>query len=72
MYEIEHNIPVPRKQERIYPFHQMKKGDSFFIPTKSKTEQQSKRRAAIASARKLKMKITSRAMDSGVRIWRIA
>jgi hypothetical protein len=72
MYEIEKNVPVPpRKKVTVYPFHQMKKGDSFFIPVKGKKAQESRRRSATAAAYKQKVKITARVMEDGVRIWRI-
>lgn len=75
MFKIEKHIPVPPKHNKgssIYPFAQMQKGDSFLIPAKAKEEQVSKRKAVSASAYKHKMKITTRIVEGGVRVWKVA
>jgi hypothetical protein len=75
MFKIEKNIPVPANRNRgtsIYPFKEMKKGDSFFIPVKGEKEQQNRRKAVTASAYKHKVKITARVVDNGVRVWRVS
>lgn len=73
MYEIEKNIPVPAKRGplTIYPFDQMGKGDSFFIPTKTQKETKSKRRSVAGRALKKNVKVATRIVEGGVRVWRV-
>ena len=72
MIKIAKKVPIPevtgRGRKAIYPWKQMKVGDSFFVP--NKTTQQFG--ASLGQARlRLKMKFTQRTEKSGVRVWRI-
>ena len=73
MFQVEKNVPFPPKRVgvSIYPFAQMRKGDSFLIPAKTKEEKQARRKAVTAAAYKWKVKITARVVDDGVRVWRL-
>lgn len=74
MYKIEKNVPIPVKCTRVtvYPFDQMKEGDSFLIPTKTEKEAMSKRRSVAVRAKKKNIKVTTRAVQGGIRVWRVA
>jgi len=63
---IERGVPIPeckrgRGPQRVYPYHLMQIGDSFFVPNK--------KTIGVSIPGK---KFTSRAVDGGVRVWRIA
>lgn len=71
MYEIETGIPVPRRKSsnELYPWHELEVGSSFFVPN-------GKLRALAAGASRMKRKLQrdylARAVDGGVRVWRVA
>jgi hypothetical protein len=69
MIEIEGNIPIPkilgRGRPNRYPFKEMKIGDSFHVKSSSDRD------SALSASSKLDIKLTSRKVDDGYRIWRI-
>ena len=71
--EIEKNIAIPpisrRRREIKYRFAEMQIGDSLFDTTK---RGHSLRNAASQWAKDHGVKFTSRRMDGGVRVWRVA
>ena len=73
MYAIEKNIAVPPPTPKFvpcdYPWEQMEIGDSFFVPDK-----QHKRVAASAyyARKKYGRAFITKAVEGGVRAWRIA
>lgn len=78
MYEIEKNVPIPpeyrRTRESKYPLKKMAKGDSFLIPVPADAPKESYARAqqSVQSyASRWKIKVTTRKIDGGVRVWRI-
>jgi hypothetical protein len=74
LYQIESNVPLVhiRKPKReIYPFSKLKVGDSFFVPAKDTRTIPRVRVAACTWAKENNRKLASRAVDGGVRIWRV-
>jgi len=71
MYEIEDGIPVPRRKSpnERYPWHDLGLEQSFFVPSGNL---KSLRAAASQMKRKTKHDYLVRAVDGGVRIWRVA
>jgi len=71
MYNIEKNVPIPRSAHRKYPFLDMEKGDSVFLPVKGHVFSGSISHAA----RVLKAKFVTRQVTEngkhGVRVWRV-
>lgn len=73
MYEIEKDIPIPtlpgRRSGSMYPTAKLEVGDSFFIPGKTTGA------AASATLRERckfpDRQFTHRAVDGGVRVWRV-
>lgn len=59
-YKIEKNIPL--NQER-FPFSQMEVGDSFLI------EDGTPRYIVYAAARRAKVKVATKVLDTGTRVW---
>lgn len=74
MYAIEQGIPCPKQirgRASKYPYHAMKRGDSFFVPGANTTK------VYVSAAQATKRignghRFTCRAMDGGVRVWRVA
>lgn len=70
---IERGIPAPNginRNNEKYPFSELEPGDSFFAPHRdynSKRVQQ----AAYAAASRLGIKVATRTMEDGVRVWRL-
>lgn len=78
---IEHGIPlepINRQTGRKYPFPQMRRGDSFFIPCRTVEEQRQARRLVQSAARIFVRReaqgarFASRQIENGVRCWRTA
>ncbi len=76
MYLIDKNIPITPKggnaglgRPRIYPFHKMKRGDSFYVNGGATSSSISA--AACGYAGKYGGKFSVRAEKEGVRCWRI-
>ncbi len=74
--KIEKNIPIPVTEIK-YPFDKMDIGDSFFIPEDDK-KVRLKIQCAVRSyfniyrkKTKATMKIISKSLENGVRVWRI-
>jgi hypothetical protein len=72
-YKIEKDIPIAstrNKRPRKYPICEMQLGDSFLIPEK---EIRGKMSACVhTAARYYKYKVTTRKVDDGIRVWRVA
>ena len=66
MYEIEKGIDIPPKS--IYPFHNMKIGDSFPLAAKEKDKVNT---AMHAFAKKNGGKFTLRVINGEARCWRV-
>lgn len=66
-YEIEKNIPLPEKRS-VYPFADMKVGDSFFAEGKKTNQLQN---AAKHWVKSKGWKFTAQSTDDGARIWRV-
>ena len=74
--KIEKNIPIPpsgRGRCRIYPYHKMEIGDSFYIPEKKRSAQQSISGsfALFIEKHKPDWKFTCRRWKDGLRVWRV-
>lgn len=75
MIKVESGIPVPARTNRqggrpsIYPFADLKVGESFFVPGKTvKTMSQAARRAV----KRLEIELITCIVEGGVRVWRTA
>lgn len=75
MIKVESGIPVPARTNRqggrpsIYPFADLKVGESFFVPgKKAKTVSQ----AASRATKRLKIELITCTVEGGVRVWRTA
>lgn len=75
MIKVESGIPVPARTNRqggrpsIYPFADLKVGESFFVPGKTvKTMSQT----ASKAAKRLGIEVITRTVEGGVRVWRTA
>lgn len=78
MYEIEKNVPIPpearRTRQSKYPLRSMAAGDSFMIPLPVDAPKESYARAqqSVQSyASRWKIKVTTRKVEGGVRVWRM-
>ena len=77
-YTIEKNVPLPARQNARparYPFADMEVGDSFLVPGKGSTKDQSHISAyAIMVAKRLGggRKFATRQVGADLRVWRIA
>lgn len=70
-YIIESDIPMPEGRS-AYPFSQMEVGQSFFMPCEEKDAKRIAGNARNAARRFPDRKFTSRVMENGVRVWRVA
>jgi hypothetical protein len=73
-FKIEKDIPLPPRKSSSgrtakYPWRWMEVGDSFLVPGLERASQFSGR--AGKTARTLGIKIATRKVDGGVRVWRI-
>lgn len=72
MYKIEKGIAITdHNRKSKYPFKEMKVNDSFFIPCE-KEKLNNKRTSLLSSCRNMKQKFITRAVDGGIRIWRVS
>lgn len=73
MIQIETNVPLPRAKRspwsKKYPWHGMKVGDSFFVPAGNLKSLRAS--ASIQKANTLRTYMV-RAVEGGVRVWRLA
>jgi len=78
LYAIDKSMPIELKcnDRRRFPFFNMEIGDSFLIPKKEQSPE--KARSSIGTAvvtfnkrYKKKIKVTSRVVEDGLRVWRI-
>ena len=76
MYAIEKNVPVAASTQGgiVYPFRDMEPGDSFLVPTERAggNHMNTPRRAATQYAKRHGIKLVTRKVDGGLRIWRVA
>lgn len=71
-YEIDNDVPVPTTRSK-YPFDEMEVGDSFFVSGGSKLTLRKMRSASNWATKKFPdTKYSVRAVENGVRIWRVA
>lgn len=81
-FKIDHNIPLPSINRGApptpikYPWPDLKIGDSFFVPQLDKTIMTIRGAINIdlkkySTQSGIKIKITTRAIDNGVRVWRL-
>lgn len=78
MIEIDKGIPIPVKKSGTsanYPFSSMEVGDSFFIAVVEANEREKMRKRVFANAiywgRITNRKFCVRAVEGGLRVWRI-
>ncbi len=75
MYQIDKDIPIPSiKHDRtstIYPLKEMGIGDSFFVPDKITGKKTTVRSTVIATSKRIGIKIVTRRVEGGLRVWRI-
>jgi hypothetical protein len=64
-YKIEKSIPLPTKNPSLYPLLEMKIGDSFFGADASIQN------SVLNYAKYYKVRVTTRKVDGGIRVWRI-
>lgn len=73
MYPIDKGIPIPKinhdKPSTTYPFKEMNVGDSFLIPDGEKKS--TARSAALIIAKRMGIKVLTRKIEGGLRVWRI-
>lgn len=72
MYEIDKDVPVPTNAvggSPKYPWGTMERGDSFFVPNVPKGRLTA---AVWAAQKKSGFRFTTRTVDGGIRVWRIA
>lgn len=75
MYEIEQGVPVPqsgscRTRPAKYPFRQLSVGESFFVPLSDGQSTTRLQRTLASCAARQKVKVQTRVMEDGVRVWR--
>lgn len=81
-FRIEHNVPlptIPRGAPMLpikFPWAELSIGDSFFCPLVDKSVMSVRSMINIdfkkyTTQTGIKMKVTTRAIDNGVRVWRI-
>ena len=75
-YTIDKKIPIPEKQSK-YPWREMEVGDSFFVEATDHDKGRLQKdlfnsSGYYARRNNAKAKFTTRQMDDGVRVWRIA
>jgi len=72
MLKIDHKVPMPppvrKKGPAKYPWVEMKVGDSFLVPGGRLANLRASASRAGSSG---KVKFTVRAVDGGVRVWRV-
>ena len=69
-FVIEKNVPIPLGHAAAkYPLREMEIGDSFFVPGIGKASDFS---ASYMAGKRLGRKFTIRAVEGGIRVWRIA
>ena len=72
MFKIDHKVPLPppirKKGPAKYPWLAMKVGDSFFVP---EGKINNLRASASRASTDFKWKFVARAVEGGVRIWRV-
>jgi hypothetical protein len=75
MIKVDKQKPIPEKKggpPSKYPFKELKVGDSFLIPDKSKKNGIYSSLANFNKGRKKPIKITIRIEGNALRVWRIA
>lgn len=67
--KVESGIPMPSRSTGKYPLKVMIKGDSFFIPADVTTNYLQAN--LFSSAKRAGIKISTRSVDGGLRVWRV-
>lgn len=75
MYEIEKDVPVPesgacRVRPAKYPFRQLQIGESFFVPVSNGQTTTRLQRTLSSCAARQRVKVQTRVVENGVRVWR--
>ncbi len=71
-FPIEKDVAVPQSHRRvIYPFADMDVGDSFFALGVTVNDVSRVRSSATNYGYRHKMKFTTRAVEGGIRVWRV-
>lgn len=69
-FKIEKGVPIPTWHDK-YPLRDMEVGDSFFIPlSNDKKKNTSARNVLWQCSKPLGIKIATRTVDGGMRVWR--
>lgn len=74
--KIEKGIPIPKEylgdiRNQFYSLlTSLSVGDSFSVPTQDEAQVSAVKNAAYAVAKELKLKVTTRIEDEGIRVWR--
>ena len=79
-YKVEAGIPIPAghglsSEGPLYPWAEMRIGDSFFVPVSKGEDCERRRRAVLSSGygwgnRNKGERFVTRLVDGGVRVWR--
>lgn len=74
-FKIETGVPIPPTKNNRYKWEDMKAGDSFFVPFAADddtTAAKASLRTSIGhSARRIGVKVTTRILTDGIRVWRL-
>ena len=72
-FRIEKGVPPPRAEDKpkLYPFHLMEVGDSFWISERVKATKQAAYKWASKKGQKYMVKAMVKGGVEGIRIWRI-
>lgn len=75
MFQIEKDVPIPetankRLRTTKYPFRQLEVGDSFFVPLTNGQSATKLQRSLASCAARQKVKVQTRCVENGVRVWR--
>jgi hypothetical protein len=75
MFDVQPDVPMPpphrhRRKASKWPFERMAIGDSFLVADPAQWDRT--QQCASIYGRRLKRKFTTRKMDDGLRVWRVA
>lgn len=75
-YKVEKNVPLtnPRAEHRSYigTLESMEIGDSFFVPAEHESDSKRVSVSCHIAAKRLGIKVSTRKLENGSRVWRIA
>ena len=69
MFEIENGVPVP--PNGMYPWKEMRVGDSFHVPNRPDKPAPNMSAVSASAAKRLGTRYTVRRDSKGVRVWRV-